>query len=336
MQRAATKWSGADGERGGSVTLRRAAGVRPVSAGVAAWLASVVWTAGPLRGQQVADTSYSPPIERPTFSPGAGPLVLIDEAHHNFHTAGGRYRAFADLLRRDGYVVEPSGEPFTPATLVRARVLVIANAIADRNVEDWSLPTPSAFTPHEIQAVAEWVRGGGALLLIADHMPIAGNTEALAAAFGLRFQNGFAFDSLTGEGRAIFRRSDGGLRPHPITDGRGPAERVDSVVTFTGQAFRADPDAGAEPLLVLPESFHLFLPPVAWEFSDSTPRVSAAYLLQGAALRFGEGRVAAFGEAAMFSAQLAGEELVPMGMNDPAAAQNYRFALNVVRWLVGG
>lgn len=37
----------------------------------------------------------------------------------------------------------------------------------------------------------------------------------------------------------------------------------------------------------------------------------------------------------MFSAQLAGEERIPMGMNRPEAAQNYRFALNVLRWLVG-
>ena len=40
-----------------------------------------------------------------------------------------------------------------------------------------------------------------------------------------------------------------------------------------------------------------------------------------------------FGEAAMFSAQLSGPEERPMGMNDPSAAQNYRFALNVLRWL---
>ena len=284
----------------------------------------------------MADTAYAPPIERPTFASGEGPLVLIDEAHHNFHTAGGRYWAFADLLRRDGYVVEASADPFTDETLARARVLVIANALADRNVEDWSLPTPSAFTPAEIEAVARWVAGGGSLLLIADHMPIAGNAEALAAAFGLRFQNGFAFDSANGEGKAVFRRSDGGLREHPITDGRSGETAVDSVVSFTGQAFRADPDVPVEPLLVLPERFVLYLPEEAWEFSESTPRISAAHLLQGAVLAHGGGRVAAFGEAAMFSAQLAGPERVPMGMNRPEAAQNYRFALNVLRWLVSG
>jgi len=43
-----------------------------------------------------------------------------------------------------------------------------------------------------------------------------------------------------------------------------------------------------------------------WEFSESTPRISAVNLLQGVLIRHGQGRVAAFGEAAMFSAQLSG------------------------------
>ena len=42
-----------------------------------------------------------------------------------------------------------------------------------------------------------------------------------------------------------------------------------------------------------------------------------------------------FGEAAMFSAQLAGPNRGPMGMNDPAAAQNPQFMLNVLHWLTG-
>ena len=45
------------------------------------------------------------------------------------------------------------------------------------------------------------------------------------------------------------------------------------------------------------------------------------------------GRVALFGEAAMFTAQRAGPELAPVGMNAPAAAQNAQLALNLVRWL---
>jgi hypothetical protein len=151
----------------------------------------------------------------------------------------------------------------------------------------------------------------------------------------LRFQNGFALEAATGRGRVTFRRSDGSLRSSTIANGRGPAERVDSVTTFTGQAFRVDPDVDAEPLLLLPENYTLLLPAVAWEFSESTPRIPAANLLQGVLVRHGRGRIAAFGEAAMFSAQLTGPQGLPAGMNEPAAGQNYRFALNVLHWLSG-
>jgi hypothetical protein len=171
--------------------------------------------------------------------------------------------------------------------------------------------------------------------LIADHMPLAGHAEALAAAFGVRFQNGFTLDSAR-NGHVTFRRSDGSLAPGGIADGRGGAERVEFVTTFTGQAFRIDPGVDADPLLIVPAGYQLLLPQVAFEFSDSTPRISAANLLQGALVRHGRGKVAFFGEAAMFSAQLAGPNRQPMGMNAPDARENYRYALNVLHWLSGG
>lgn len=121
-----------------------------------------------------------------------------------------------------------------------------------------------------------------------------------------------------------------------MVEGYHESTRVDSVTAFTGQAFRVDPHVEAERLLTIPDGYTLFLPPVAWEFSDATPRISAAHLLQGALVRHGEGRIAVFGEAAMFSAQLAGAQRRPMGMNHPSAAHNYRFALNILRWLTDG
>ena len=94
-----------------------------------------------VRAQQVADTEYKPPIARPAYSPGKGPLVLLDEAHFNFHTATGRYLAFAELLRRDGYVVQGSTAKFTKEALQAAKILVIANALHERNGSgDWTLP----------------------------------------------------------------------------------------------------------------------------------------------------------------------------------------------------
>jgi hypothetical protein len=283
--------------------------------------------------QQVADSAFSPPIHDPAFESGTGPVVLIDEAHFNFHTAGGRYLTFANLLRQDGYQVKPSAAPFTRDLLEEADILVVSNALAEANETDWSNPTHPAFENLEVEAVREWVRDGGSLLLIADHMPMPGAADSLAAAFGLLFNNGFALDLEVGGGLITFRSSDGSLADHVITRGRGEVESVDSVTSFTGQAFWAPADV--QPLLVVPEGISLLLPEVAWEFSENTPRLSAEGMLQGAVLRFGAGRVAAFGEAAMFSAQLGGAQRQPVGMNAPEAAQNYQFLLNVVHWLSG-
>ncbi len=124
--------------------------------------------------QQQADTTFQPVVTNPTFAPGAGPVVLVDEAHHNFHTAAGRYLGFARVLRADGYVVRPSTRRFATDALDEADVLVISNAIHESNLQAWQLPTPSAFTDDEIAHVQAWVEQGGALLLIADHMPFPG------------------------------------------------------------------------------------------------------------------------------------------------------------------
>jgi hypothetical protein len=299
-------------------------------------LPALVLLVGPAAAQQVADGGFDPPMDDPTFAAGAGPVVGIDAAHVNFHTMEGGYQTFARLLAKDGYQLRSSAAPFTATHLATMDVLVIANAMHPQSAASFApLPNLSAFPDEEIGAVERWVADGGSLMLIADHMPIAGHAEALAGAFGVRFQNGFVFDS-DGGGRITFRTSDGTLGQSRVVRGDGPSEGVDSVTTFTGQGFRIDPHVDAEPLLIIPEPYTLYLPSVAWEFSESTPRVPAAYLLQGALLRHGRGRVAVFGEAAMFSAQLAGPQRRPMGMNHPAAAQNHRFALNVLRWLSDG
>jgi hypothetical protein len=286
-----------------------------------------------LEAQQVADTLFRPNIGSPAYREGAGPTVLIDEGHHNFHTMGGRYLAFARLLGQDGYLVRPYTGRFTREGLSAGTILVIANALATENETDWRLPTPSAFDSAEIAAVCGWVAAGGALWLIADHMPFPGAAGPLAAEFGILMSNGFALDPRTQDGRFRFARTDGSLADHPITRGRSAAERIDSVVAFTGQAFRFA--GGGEALMTIGPGVDLLMPQVAWQFSALTPRLPASGMLQGGVIRFGRGRVAVFGEAAMFSAQLAGPGRAPMGMNDPTAPQNPRFLLNVLHWLDG-
>lgn len=277
--------------------------------------------------------SFEPAISQPAYPSDSGPVVQIDEAHQNFHKVDGRYAPFAKLLRRDGYVVQGLGQPATTESLAEGDVYVIANAIAESDERSWKLPIEPAFTKAEIDAIRDWVEAGGSLFLIADHMPFPASVEDLAAEFGVLFGNGFLYDAEENSKLEFTRES--GLADHPITEGRTAIERIDSVRTFTGQAFRAERDV--DPLLTVPQGSTLRLPIEAWEFKETTPTVPAGGMLQGAVFHFGEGRVAVFGEAAMFSAQerIGKEGRTLMGMNRPDATQNPQFLLNVMHWLSG-
>ena len=288
--------------------------------------------AAPLSAQQVADTTFQPTIQNPAYAVGTGPVVLIDAAHHNFHTLDGRFLAFGRVLKGDGYVVRSSDAPFSSFSLAGTAILVISNALNERNVEDWSLPTPSAFSAEEIAAVREWVESGGSLWLIADHMPMPGAASDMAAAFGFQFNNGFAIDTMSRD-VTIFRRGDGSLRDHPITNGRGAAEKVDSIRTFTGQAFQAN--SNAFPLFVFRPPTVSLMPDVAWEFGPRTQVVPVDGWYQAAVAPVGRGRVAVFGEAAMFTAQVFNQGNVRAGMNHPMAEDNAQLLLNVMHWLTG-
>ena len=72
--------------------------------------------AGTLAAQQMADPNFKATVDRPAYTK-RGLRVVIDEAHANFHTADGRYKPFADLLRNDGYQVERGTQKFDRASL---------------------------------------------------------------------------------------------------------------------------------------------------------------------------------------------------------------------------
>jgi hypothetical protein len=282
--------------------------------------------------QQVADENYSPDIGTPAYAAATGPLVYIDEGHYNFHTKDGRYLPFALLLEKDGYRVEGYKGAFETGSLNECRILVISNALNSINAEKWYLPTPSAFSRDEIRTVKKWVKDGGALFLIADHMPMAGAAADIAAVFGFTFYNGFAVDTTTA-GPAFFTRENGRLGENLITAGSNENESVQKVVTFTGQAF--DIPGDAESILTFDDRYTLLISDTAWVFDSATKMKNCSNMSQGAFMPFGKGRVAVFGEAAMFTAQLAGPQRVPSGMNSPYAEENYRLLLNIIHWLDG-
>jgi len=285
--------------------------------------------------EQQGDLAFEFDVAEPAHVEGEGPRVLVDEAHCNFHTAEARYRPFTQLLRRDGYRVAPSAASLSSEALGAADVLVIANALGEAQCEEWKLPTASAFGDEEIEALASWVEMGGSLLLIADHMPFPGANSDLARAFGLAFIDGYARADAGGP-EIRFERATGTLAEHPVTDGRSDKERVETVTSFTGQGFRALDDSVVS-LMTLPAGTTVHMTFEAGEFEDTTPRFSAEGLLQGALVRHGRGRVAVFGEAAMFTAQELERDgtVFRFGMNAPGAERNAQFLLNVMHWLTG-
>jgi len=283
-----------------------------------------------IHAQQVADPNFDAKVAHPAYAKN-GPKVLFDEAHNNFHTAGGRYKPFADLITNDGYQVMPNKQKFSAETLRGYDILLISNALgAPRmNMPDAGNP---AFAEAECDAVRDWVRAGGSLLLIADHAPMGAANQILAKRFSVDMSKMFTIDSQNYEkesnnpGFIIYTRASGRLADHAITRGRNDSERINKIVTFTGQSLKGPADSVA--FLKLGDSAEDAMPGV-----NPNP-VSAAGRAQGLTMSFGKGRVVVLGEAAMLSAQLGGPNQMPFGMNRPGI-DNRQLALNIVHWLSG-
>jgi hypothetical protein len=298
--------------------------------------AVIIASAFSAHAQQVADDSIDVSVSHPLFERDLGPIVAIDAAHHNFHTMEGRYAPFAALLRNDGFRVVGSTVPFAKDELARESLLVISNALNAANVDRWALPTPSAFTHEEIEAIQSWVNDGGALLLIADHMPFPGAVADLAEAFGVEFLNGDAYRPKDNR-PDVFTLAEGTLTNDVVTRGRNAEEILSAVETFRGSAFHLPP--AARSLLTFSSVYRVIIPPIALTpenaavVAPASLYVSAGGLSQGGVMKVGKGRIAVFGEAGMFTAQLLGSERKPFGFN--VAPQNRQFVLNVMHWLSG-
>src|SRR5256714_14729643 len=279
--------------------------------------------------QQVADPNFDGKVAHPAY-PKNGPKVLFDEAHKNFHTASGRYKPFADLITNDGYQITPNKEKFSAAVLKGFDVMVISNALG---AERMNMPEASnpAFTPEECDAVRDWVKGGGNLLLIADHAPMGSANQIMADRFGVNMSKMFTIDSENYDkegnpGFIIYTRESGRLADHAITRGRNDSERVNKIIAFTGQSLKGPPESFA--FMKLADSAVDALPGV------NTNPTSAAGRAQGIIMTVGKGRVVVLGEAAMLSAQMAGPNQMKFGMNRPGI-DNRQLALNIMHWLSG-
>jgi hypothetical protein len=306
---------------------RRPSAVAVVVSAVLALLALTTMPAVVSTAQQIADPNFDTKVARPAYAK-KNPKVLFDEAHHNFHTADGRYKPFADLIRSDGYIITPNRQPFTAAALKPFDILVISNALGAPQMNA-AEASHAAFTDAECEAVAGWVRAGGALLFIADHAPMGAAAERLGQKFGVGMSKAYTLDEANtppgdnNPGFILYTREKNSLADHPITRGRNDAERVGRVIAFTGQSLKGP--EGSVAFMKLSDTAKDALPGMG-------AHVSAAGRAQGLAFSHGKGRVVVMGEAGMLSAQLAGPNQTPFGMNRPGI-DNRQLALNLMHWL---
>ena len=228
-------------------------------------------------------------------------------------------------------------------------MLVIANAVVRES------PSSAAFTEEECDAVRDWVRDGGSLLLIADHTPFGSAAENLAGRFGVTMGKGWVFDEGTRPGeittQLVFSRDNDLLGDHPLLRGRDPSEAVNSIRSFSGQSLGVP--KGATVLMTLSPSAREAADAAALDDEAAAARVtgsigtrgarsrSAAGRAQGIAMTFGQGKIVVLGEAAMLSAQVVTlaepdgrQTTLRAGMNVPGN-DNRQFALNVLHWLSG-
>ena len=285
------------------------------------------------------DANFDTRVAAPAYAE-RGPRVLFDEAHHNWHRARKSYLPFTRLMESDGYRVSTATRGVTAKALRPYAVYVVANAMGENERND-----DPAFDDAECDAIREWVGSGGSLLLITDHYPTGHAAQILATRFGIELSKGEVGDSVAYDHEfesthIVYSRENGGLTPHPIVEGRDSTERVDRVLTFTGQAVRAragSPSAGF--LRLSPTAVARTAKPTV-EHRGGDVLVSVTYgdpvavpgWSQGLALEYGKGRVVVLGEAAMLTARLRRYDGRAIGMNVPGY-DNRKLALNIMHWL---
>ncbi len=179
------------------------------------------------------DLSADVAVASPRFEAGKGPRVLFDEAHNNIHPLDSAFAPFHRLLSNDGYSVDVNREPFGASVLRRYRVVMIVGAWGSSEAR---LAHQDPFTDDEREELRGWVRAGGGLLLVTDHYPTSTASVKIARAFGIEVTQGRTVDPVKHfmyDQWLRFSRSNGSLRPHPVTEGSGPDERVSVLCRHT-------------------------------------------------------------------------------------------------------
>lgn len=283
---------------------------------------------------QRADTDFAFANATPAYPAGKGPVIVFSSENsefvqHDLHLALDR------LAQGDGFRTRVAEGRLTPDLLEGAGLLVLINPYVPEFRDRPAMDPPSAYSDEEINAVVDWVKGGGALLILADHAPFGGGSSSLAAAFGFTFLNGHVADAAQAENDYVhveidFTPDNGLNTTHAITDGGTGRPAIGLFHAFGGQAFIPADDAVT--LLRIPQGWTAIFSYRIRQELRSAPRIDAGGMAQGAVLEYGKGRVAVFGETGGFNAQVR-TDAQKVGFNTPEGKQNPEFILSVLRWL---
>lgn len=221
--------------------------------------------------------------------------VVMDEAHSDWEwstqaydtewygeKSGYNYYCFYQYLDLF-YDMERNSGAITDETLSDCDVLIIK-------------PPTKAFTAEEVDSIVRFVSAGGGLLLIGDHTNVFGsstNINPLAQKFGLRFNHDATYELTKGR---LSEYEPPAAFPHPIV------QHLPVFLFATSSSMTVSPTADAVitgyglKALDADYSQDNFFPAVA-NASD----MRFGLMLQGAAVRHGRGRVAAFADSTVFS-----------------------------------
>lgn len=269
------------------------------------------------------------------------PVIAFDSGHNNWGDQE-NFSVMKNFLSENGFEVTQLAERIGREALRHIDVYHTSNALAPINIENWALPTPSAFTPMEIGTLFEWVCEGGALFLAIEHMPFPGAYNALAAALGITLSNGFvvdktklhgfSMDAISAAGTLQFSRERNSLARHPLLDGPNPFKRVEYLSTDTGSAFQLPEHAIS--LTSLGANIVSLEPETSWKFNDATPQRDVTGWTQIGILEVGKGRVVVVGDNFLVSAPAFLEPpYVESQQEAELGAYNHQFTLNAYRWL---
>ena len=276
-----------------------------------------------------ADSDFNPAVQDPLFTQ-IHPVVLIDQGHLNLAANDGRYAPITHLLETDGFKTLITTEKITPELLAKGQILYISGAQSSEESKV-NGSVPSAFTEQEELIIQQWVKKGGALLLMADHDPIGDSIHRLAKRFNIQVSRGETNDpknflpNLQDQSHLLFSQDNHLIKNHPITNGRNNSESLNKVVAFSGQS------------LLGPKNSKIFLALSSIaenHFRDGTVKPVGSGYAEGLTLRYGKGRIVMFGDGTVFTSKIHIEKNQEEGMNRKDI-DNVKLAINTFRWLAG-